>query len=276
MLGSDGKQDDEFSLESNPDIGRMATSAINNQVDAIRYLIETDTKIEQRLKTGYLVGLDAILRHMRTGWKRKEVVPSHFPQIFSLYKKLIEVNTAKESIIPYLQHFSYDIVYTATLPRIFEENPDYKELKDVLILKYAAQYPSKTFYALTKYTDSKHADSLIKTIGRQYPEQLYSYAQDNSKLSYKIKNISDDSFVKTVVDLSKMKSGQIYFPFLDNLVKGKTTIAELDAAKNDRLKYYRLLVQTQMDYSRRALSGDTAIGFAELTARLQKRPATNL
>src|SRR5690606_18440903 len=56
-----------------------------------------------------------------------------------------------------------------------------------------------------------------------------------------------------------------------NLVKGKITIAELDAAKDDRLKYYRLLVKTQMDYARRALNGDIAIGFKELTARLQRK-----
>ncbi len=276
LLGSDGKQDDEFTLQGNADAGRLATAAINNQVDAIRYLIETDAKIEQRLKPGYLVGLTDILRHMRTGWRKREVLPSHFAQIFSLYKKLIEVNSAKESIMPYVQHFPYDIAYTATLPRVFEENPNYGELKDLLILKYAALYPGKTFYQLTKYTTSKHTDSLIKAIGRQYPEQLYSYAQAGNSLGFKIRSIKDDNFVKTVVGLSEMKSGQIYFPFLDNLVKGKVTMAELDAAKDDRVKYYRLLVKTQMDYARRALSGDTAIGFTELTSRLQKRPATNL
>ncbi|WP_114789785.1 hypothetical protein U0035_10675 [Niabella yanshanensis] len=271
LLGSDGKQDDEFTLQGNVDAGRLATAAINNQVDAIRYLIETDNKIEQRLKPGYLVGLTDILRHMRTGWRKREVLPSHFAQIFSLYKKLIEVNSAKESIIPYVQHFPYDIAYTATLPRVFEENPNYNELKDLLILKYSAQYPGKTFYQLTKYTNSKHTDSLIKAVGRQYPEQLYSYAQAGNSLGYKIRSIKDDNFVKTVVGLSEMKSGQIYFPFLDNLVKGKVTMTELDAAKDDRVKYYRLLVKTQMDYARRALSGDTAVGFTELTNRLQKK-----
>jgi len=271
LLGSDGKQDNEFTLQGNEDAGRLATAAINNQVDAIRYLIESDPKIEQRLKPGYLVGLADILRHMRTGWRKREVSPTHFAQIFSLYKKLIEVNSAKESIIPYVQHFPYDIAYTATLPRVFEENPNYNELKDLLILKYAALYPNRTFYQLTKYTNSKHTDSLIKAIGRQYPEQLYSYAQAGNSLGYKIRSIKDDNFVKTVVGLSEMRSGQIYFPFLDNLVKGKVTMAELDAAKDNRVKYYRLLVTTQMDYARRALNGDTAIGFTELTNRLQKK-----
>ena len=271
LLGSDGKQDDEFTLVNNPDAGHLATAAINNQVDAIRYLVESDAKIEARLKPGYLVGLTDILRHMRTGWLKREVYPTHFAQIFSLYKKLIEVNTAKESIVPYLQHFPYDVVYTATLPRVFEENPGFNEMKDVVLLKYAEQYPNKTFYTLTKYIGSKHTDSLIRAIGRQYPEQLYSYAQAGNALGNKIRNIKDDNFAKTVVGLSEMKSGQIYFPFLDNLVKGKITMAELDAAKDDRVKYYRLLVKTQIDYARRALTGDIAVGFNELTNRLQKK-----
>ena len=271
LLASDGRKDNEFEYQNNPDIGRLATEAINHQVEAIRFRIETDAKIDNRLKTGYLVGLNDILRQMRIGWRKKEVSPSHFAQIFSLYSKLIEVNTAKESMIPFVQYFSYDIAYTATLPRIFEENPEYSKLKDLLLLKYSNFRPEKTFLALSRYPESGYADSIIKTVGRKYPSQLFSYAQASDKLGHIIRSIQDDDFVKTVVGLSKMNSGQVYYPFLDNLVKGKVTIAELDAAKDDRLQYYRLLVKTKLDYNRRAIRGDTAVGFDDLTDRLKKK-----
>ena len=271
LLGSDGKSDSAFIIEGREGDGLISTKAITDEVDRLQYAIETDVKIEPRLKTGYLKGMEDILRHMRTGWRKKEVNPTHFAQIIALYRKLIDVNTAKESILPYIQLFPYDIVYTATLPRIFEENPSYQGVGDLLLIKYSKQYPAKTFSFLTGYTDLPHTDSLIKVAGREYPEQLYTYAQSPTKLGAKIRNIKDDEFVKTVVSLSEMKSGQIYFPFLDNLVKGKVTMAELDAAKDDRLKYYRLLVKTQLDYARRAINGDTAIGFRELTNRLEKK-----
>ncbi|TXI31355.1 MAG: hypothetical protein E6Q58_05290 [Niabella sp.] len=273
LLASDGRKDNEFEYDVNSDIDKLATEAINHQVDAIRLHIETDSKIDARLKSGYLVGLADILRKMRTGWRKKEVNPSHFAQIFSLYSKLIEVNTAKESVIPFVQYFPYDIAYTATLPRIFEENPGYSDLKDLLLLKFSNYRPEKTFLALSNYPDSKYADSIIKTVGRKYPSQLFSYAQANNKLGYKIRAIQNDDFVKTVVSLSQMNSGQVYYPFLDNLVKGKVTIAELDAAKDDKFKYYRLLVKTKLDYNNRALRGDTAVGFNDLTDRLQKKAA---
>lgn len=271
LLGSDGKSDSIFSIEGHEDLTLLTTDAITRQVDWLQYYIETDTKIAARLKTGYLVGLTDILRHMRTGWRKKEVAPSHFAQIIALYKKLIEANENKELLTPYLQHFSYDIVYTATLPRIFEENASYTQVADLLLIKYSNQYPNKTFQFLTNYTHLPHADSLIKSLGRAYPEQLYTYAQAPGKLGAMIRNINDDEFVKTVVSLSGMRSGQIYFPFLDNLVKGKTSIAEIDAAKNDSLKYYRLLVKTQRDYARRAINGDTAVGFSSLTNWLEKK-----
>ncbi|MGJ7031265.1 hypothetical protein [Niabella hirudinis] len=273
LLGSDGKADNNFSFNNDEQASQVATKAITTKVDWLQYEIETNSGIDNRMKIGYLSGLVAILSHMRTGWLKKDVRPSHFDQIIALYKKLIDVNQKKESLIPFITYFPYDIVYTASLPRIFEENPSYKQIKDILLVKYCKQYPEKTFVALTDYPDAPMADSLIKAAGRQYPQQLYNYAQANNKLSYKIQRINDDQFVKTIVSMARSdnNNGQIYFPFLDNIVKGKITTAQLDAAKNDRYKYYRLLVNTQIDYARRALNGDTAVGFADLTERLERK-----
>lgn len=271
LLGSDGKANDSFTILNDEAASRVATNAITSKVDWLQYQIETNKDIDNRMKTGYLSGLVGILSHMRTGWLKKDVNPTHFDQIIALYQKLIEVNQKKESLVPYISYFPYDIAYTATLPRILEENPSYNQIKDILLIKYSRQYPSRTFKALSSYTDAPAADSLIKVIGKRFPEQLYSFAQANNKLGYKIRAIKDDSFIKTVVDLSQQKSGQIYFPFLDNLVNGKVTTAEIDAAKDDRYKYYRLLVNTQIDYASRALRRDTAVGFAELTKWVEKK-----
>ena len=39
--------------------------------------------------------------------------------------------------------------------------------------------------------------------------------------------------------MSKSKSGQQYFPFLDNIVKGKMTFEQIDAAESDSVQYYQ-------------------------------------
>jgi hypothetical protein len=71
--------------------------------------------------------------------------------------------------------------------------------------------------------------------------------------------------------MAKSKRGQQYFPFLDNIVKGKMTFEQIDSVKSDSLLYYRLLVKTQMEYALRAMNKDTAFEFSSLTEKLTKR-----
>ena len=48
--------------------------------------------------------------------------------------------------------------------------------------------------------------------------------------------------------MAASKSGQMYFPFLDNILKEKISFAEIDSVKNNDFAYYRLLVKTRIDY----------------------------
>jgi hypothetical protein len=48
--------------------------------------------------------------------------------------------------------------------------------------------------------------------------------------------------------MANSKSGQMYFPFLDNIVNGKISFSEIDSVKNNDFAYYRLLVKTRLDY----------------------------
>jgi hypothetical protein len=49
------------------------------------------------------------------------------------------------------------------------------------------------------------------------------------------------------------------------------TLRDIDAAKDDSLLYYRLLVKTQQDYVARAINKDTAFEFKALTRRLEDK-----
>ncbi len=147
----------------------------------------------------------------------------------------------------------------------------YNAAKDLMILKYCQLRPVETFITLKDNPDVPFADSLIKVVARRYPTQLYNYAQASNKLGVIIRNINDDEFIQAVVRMSRSKSGQQYFPFLDNIVRGKMTFEEIDAAEKDSVQYYRLLVRTQLEYKDRAINKDTAIAFKELTAKLEKK-----
>ncbi len=116
------------------------------------------------------------------------------------------------------------------------------------------------------------ADSLIIIAGHNNIRQLYDYASARTVLAGRIRN-SKDPLVSTVGRLANSKSGQLYFPFLDNLVKGRISIEEIDRVKQDGLAYYRLLVKTRMDYAARVLppARDTALEMQALTQMLANK-----
>ena len=84
---------------------------------------------------------------------------------------------------------------------------------------------------------------------------------------------SKDSLVHTVAQMANSRSGQLYFPFLDNLIKGKISMGEIDKVKGDDLNYYRLLVSTRLDYAGRILppARDTPMEMNALTEMLAKK-----
>jgi hypothetical protein len=64
-----------------------------------------------------------------------------------------------------------------------------------------------------------------------------------------------------------MPTPLLYFPFLDDIISGKKQTDSLkkivgDGEKGyDSVAYYKLLVQTEIEYSKRLIKGDTAIAF---------------
>ncbi|NOT92628.1 hypothetical protein [Ferruginibacter sp.] len=96
---------------------------------------------------------------------------------------------------------------------------------------------------------------------------MYKYAQDVASVAGKLIHNSTNPAVKTVAALSKIPSPLLYFPFLDDIISGRKQTDSLkkiigDGDKGyDSLAYYKLLVQTEIGYSKRMTKGDTAIAF---------------
>ncbi|ANH83518.1 hypothetical protein A8C56_23335 [Niabella ginsenosidivorans] len=273
LMGSDGNADGILKVSEDKKVNEAVTDAATKRVDWLQYQIETDPNLDNRLKANYLSGISEILKYVKTGWKRNLVDIAYLPQIIATYKQCIEADRNKRSVAPIIQPLNYDVAYTAILPRVFKENPGYEDTKDLLLVKLSEKYPERTFAALKVYPQSPHADSLIRVMAHKYPQQLYDYAQANNKLSYRIQNIEDDPLITSIVAMARSdnKSGQYYFPFLDNIVNGKITTKDIDDAKNDPVKYFRLLVNTQIEYTTRMANGDTAMGYRSLLAKMEQK-----
>ncbi|MEO7984069.1 MAG: hypothetical protein ABI688_08300 [Bacteroidota bacterium] len=280
ILASDGKADDMFTPSADNDINFLITKALVKKVDALQYLIETDSLFEHRIKVKYLRGLEYVLKYFLDNWKtagKKKVNPVNLPSIIMAYEDCMNRTREEEKPIDdILNKLSYDAGLNVIAATIFDKNPGLTKAKQNLVLKYCTLNPDQVLYILKDNPNMPFADSLVKTLDRKkFARELYDFAQANNSISYVIRNIVDDSFIRTIVKMARSKNGQQYFPFLDNILTGKITFEEVDAAKDDSLLYYRLLVKTQVEYVGRTLNYDTAFEYKGLRERLEKKAAEN-
>ncbi|HET6994042.1 MAG TPA: hypothetical protein VFI06_03620 [Chitinophagaceae bacterium] len=274
ILNSDGKTDRFFIPTVNDEVNFLLTRALTKQVDILQYDIETDSVFDHRLKVNYLKGLENVLHYYRQNWKGrsdKKLNPVYLPWILHAYQECVAKDRTGESIETIVNQLPYEAGAALMNAGIFDKNPGYQPARISLIYKYCILYPQQIFSILRENPEVPFAESLVRSVAQKNPQQLYDYAQANNKLGTIIRNIHDDVFISAVVRMAGSKSGQQYFPFLDNIVKGKMTFEGVDSVMDDSLLYYRLLVSTQLDYTERMLNGDTAFAYKELMAKIQKR-----
>jgi hypothetical protein len=278
ILSGDGSADNSFTPSKDDDVNYLLTRSLVKKTDALQFLYETDKVLEHRLKVNYLSGLENLLKYFRQNWKNKTdqgVNPVNLPAIINAYETCVVLDRGNQSIRAAIGKLPYDAGQVLINAGIFSKNPGFQEAKNDLVLKYCILHPEKTFSTLTQSPDVPFADSLIRIVSRQFPKQLYDYSQAGNKLGALIRGINDDVFIKSVVKMSQSRDGQQYFCFLDNIIKGKLTFEEIDAAKGDSVLYYKLLVRTRMDYANRLLDKDTAYEFETLTQRLERKAREN-
>ena len=138
--------------------------------------------------------------------------------------------------------------------------------------KYLELHPEEILPELNKNPNMPDADHFIQVAAHRDIRKLYDYAAARNTLGQKIRNHSD-SLVRLIGRMASSRSGQLYFPFLDNLMKNKITLAEIDSVKDNDLLYYRLMVKTKIDYAAQLLPPlrDSAMGMQALTERMANK-----
>ncbi|MDP9230167.1 MAG: hypothetical protein M3O67_05800, partial [Bacteroidota bacterium] len=271
LLKSDGKDDNVFTVSLNEEVNFLVTQSLINKIDVLQCKIEKDSVMGGQTKIGYIRGIERMLKYIGSNWKSKRLHASNLPIIVEAYDKIMRKDANGESIEDILETYPYEVGNAVLKSEAFNKNAGYKNSKNLLIRKYCAFYPEQTFQTLNRNSDVPFLDSLIRIAAYKYPRQLYDYASANNKLGYAIRKIDDDPLIRAVSKMATSSSGQWYFPFLDNIVKGKMNFEEIDAVKKDSIKYYKLLVKTHLDYVARALNKDTAFEFAALADKLEKK-----
>ncbi|MCC7400828.1 MAG: hypothetical protein IT214_05015 [Chitinophagaceae bacterium] len=271
ILKYDGKDDDRLTVSSNGEINYLINYAIKWKVASILYKIEMDSSLADQKKVLYIRRTATLLSNLQKSWKTKQADPMNLPAVLNAYEDCINLDEKGINAKDYFESLPYEIGNSVFLSGAFDNNPGYKDIRNLLLRKYCALHPKQTFRVLTENPGVPFADSLIKVVSKKYPELLYDYAQAGNKLGYIISSIKDDPFVVAVVRMAKNKSGRLYYPFLGNIVAGRTTFEAIDSVRNDSIAYYRMLVKTRMDYVSRAINKDTAYGFRDLGKMLETK-----
>jgi hypothetical protein len=270
-LKADGRSDQKFIAGNNEDINYYVTLAMTRKIDQLQCKIEQDTSYGDQKKKAYLLGLEKILKNFTTSYKNRQFIASRFPTLIEYYDQAIENDRNGQSIEQIIDISPYDVARLLVSSDAFDRNPGFRTAQNAILRKYVQLYPEKSFSLLKENPDIPFRDSLIKVAGYKYPRILYDYAAANNKLGYAIRNV-DDEFIRTISKLANSGgSGQILFPFLDNILKGHQKPQEIIAIKDDGEKYYKLLVKTRMDYVKRSLEGEKILEFQSLNEMLERK-----
>ena len=261
-----------FQNYSNEEIDYQVKQAIVKKIDALQCKIETDSSMSDQKKKAYLLGVENILKKFTSAYRNRQFAASHFPAAVEAYELAMEKDKKFQSIETIVDQNSYEVGKLLVESDAFRNNAGLKTSQHCLMRKYLIQNPDKILITLKDNPDLPFRDSMIKIAAYKYPKRLYDFAAANNRLGYAIQNIQDDSLVKTISRIARgSKSGQLYFPFLDNIMTGKITLADIDRVKADDAKYYKLLVQTRMDYVTRGLNDERIISIGDLDEMLTNK-----
>ena len=263
---ADGHLDGLVKVSNNPDVNLQVTDALIRKINVLRNDIEIDSTLATNNdKVRYLRYVEDLLKDFITGWKKHSINPSLAPLLVDNFHEIFDANMHGENMAPLIDKVPYEVGNINA--SIFVENPGYKESKIILFKKFCKLYPDQVLQNLAPYVDEPFADSLIIEAFKNSPSQLYTYAQARNSPQGKLIRKIDDPRIKTIVELSTKNRALFYFPFLDDLISGKKTIADIEKVAGaserdyDSVGYYGLLVKTEIDYYDRLVKGDTPVAM---------------
>ncbi len=280
---ADGKLDGLVSVSANEEINLQVTDALLRRINVLADFIETNNKIaSNNEKIRQLNYVQAVITNFRSAWRSGKLNPVLAPQLIDNFEKIFKANLDTLSMASYIDEVPFEI--GSINAEIFKNNIGYKESKNILFIKFSALYPDKILASIRPYVEEPFADSLIVLACKNNPKQLYDYASAISSPVGKLIQRNSDPLVKTIVKLTHTPKALFYFPFLDEILKGRLTIDSIKKfiadgeGKIDSVGYFQLLVKTEIEYQQRLMMKDTPVamfGANGLREMLQRKAIQN-
>jgi hypothetical protein len=245
---------------------------VDETITGIRAGIERNSKLDDNAKYRWLRSVNELLTSFLQTHQIGQIGLKQLTPLIKAYQQAMKFDMAQETIYPVVE--ANDLVIGNILINNFclKTNQGVPNAKDLLVWKYCQFYPDQILNILSKQPQNIFADTLIIQAAFRDPEKLYNFAAASNPLGRKIQSVNH-SLVKIIGQLSLTKTGRMYFPFLDQLYHGKYSIDDITPMLPDdsASRYYKLLVDTRIDYAGRMQNGDTPMLEKVLTAKLKSK-----
>ncbi len=268
----DKQTDTLFAVTKQTQLDLAINRSINIRIHNMRALVEGSASLNDNAKFKWLRGINEMLTGFITSYRVGKIAGSLYPALVKAYEDAMKAEVAQASMQSVIAANEPEVGDILIDNFALKDNSGIKICREIIVLKNCQRHPEMILDILTKYPDNRYADSLISKAAVQDPEKTYTYASVPNALGRRIL-ASSDPLVQIIGKLSLMQTGRMYFPFLDNLYRKKITIDSIQPlVSNDSTPgYYKLLVQTRIDYAARMQKGDTPMGVLALTNRLKAK-----
>lgn len=241
-------------------------------INLFRIRIEQNQQLDNNGKYKWLRGVNDLLVGFRSAFEARNIPPLEYLPLVKAYALAMQKDWDQSSIAPLVKTMLLETATVLTDNFALKSNIGIEAAKDLLVLKQCERNPTRILAILTRYPQSSYADSLIIVAGKKDPEELYSYAAAPNALGRKIQSVNH-TLIKLISRLSLMRTGRMYFPFLDQLNSGALSMDSITPyLRNDSaVPYFRLLVQARIAYAERMRRGDTPMAVQVLNAKLKSK-----
>jgi hypothetical protein len=266
----DGINDSIFNVGKDQRINEILNDALTTVVNNMQAKVELNKNITESDKYQWLRGINEMLTDFISGYKSKNIKGALLYNIIKSYDAAMELQMKNESIKSLIENSEMEVGELLIQNLCLKNNISIPVSKEILSLKKIKRFPNRTMSLLAQNPNAFYVDSIILSIAYHSPEQLYNYAAAADSLGKKIQSINNP-LVKKIGLLSLMKTGRMYFPFLDNLYQNKLSMDSITRLLYDTVGYYQLLVKTQIEYVKRLSKNDTPLVMNLLTSKLQSK-----
>jgi hypothetical protein len=263
----DGKLDGIFKVGNNDDINNTLTEILFRKPNEWRQWIEKNDALlpTNNDKVKYLKFVADALSYFRASVREKTIAADELQNYLSAFEDALKAKAQGTSIVQLLEAQPYGIA--KTIKQLLATDTEKKTLEPILYLKYVSSNPDKIFTSIEPFANELFADSLIVVASKNSLIKLYNFAGSKTSVVGKLIHRSEDKLIKQIAQISQLENPLMYFPFLDNILSGKQSTDSIKKMISngtdvyDSIGYYKLLVQTAIQYSNRMSNGDTAIGY---------------